>query len=159
MRAATVRLDAFAGKITAEYQAALGEKLCAVNPALSFALFEFANKAHIDFAVAFTDIPQTAFAKALACFKSPRAFLKKMKANRCRRNSVKCWQCSGCLFRAGTKTAAEFLRAGIEAEFGELILQMTQETADFYLSLLFSFGRRCTDKTAAGQPKSLAELL
>lgn len=29
-----------------------------------------------------------------------------------------------------------FYETGIEAEFGELILQMTQETADFYLSLL-----------------------
>lgn len=91
MRAATVRLDAFAGKITAEYQAALGEKLCAVNPALSFALFEFANKAHIDFAMWPLPISRKLhLLKRWPALRAPGHFLKKMKANRCRRNSVAC---------------------------------------------------------------------
>ena len=160
MRAATVRLDAFAGKITAEYQAALGEKLCAVNPALSFALFEFANKAHIDFAVAFTDIPQTAFAKALACFKSPRAFFEKNESKQMQAELC-------CVFSNAADAYLEreqrrlqnFYETGIEAEFGELILQMTQETADFYLSLLSALDGGVPTKQLLDSQKSLAELL
>ena len=48
-----------------------------MNQDLSFSVFEFTNKAQIDFEVAFKDIQYGLFSKAMAYFKNPKSFFEK----------------------------------------------------------------------------------
>lgn len=137
MRATTVRLDRFAEKITAEYQATLVEMIGEINQDLSFSLFEFEDKAQIDFEAAFKDIQYELFSKAMAYFKNPKSFFEKNESK----------LMSDEMYRVLSISADEYLQNeqkqiqalyghAIEGQFGELILHMTEQTDDFYLSLL-----------------------
>lgn len=136
LRATTVRLERFLEKITVEYQTALIGELSEINQDLSFSLFEFMDKAQIEFAIAFEDMEQGVFAKALAYFKNPKAFFEK---NECTKMSEE-------LYRILSTAADEYLECEqkriqalygdvLEGQFGELISHMTVEADDFYLSL------------------------
>lgn len=137
MRATTVRLDRFAEKNTAEYQTILSGMLRELNQDLSFSLFEFENKAQIDFETAFKDIPYGVFSKAMAYFKNPKTFFEKNESK----------LMSDELYRVLNTAADEYLQNEqkrieafygkvMEVQFEQLILQMTEQTDDFYLSLL-----------------------
>jgi small GTP-binding protein len=137
LRATTVRLDRFAEKITAEYQVALIETIDELNQDLSFSLFEFENKEKIDFQAAFQDIPSGLFSNALAYFKNPKSFFEKNESK----------LMSEELYRVLNTAADEYLQNEqnriqdlygnvIASEFEQLILHMTEQTKDFYLSLL-----------------------
>lgn len=137
MRAATVRLDRFAEKITVEYQAILVEMIREINQDLSFSLFEFSDKAQIEFEAAFKDIQYGLFSKAMAYFKNPKAFFEK------RENKLM----SDEIYSVLDKAADEYLQNEqnrvqalygnlMESEFEHLILQMAEQADDFYLSLL-----------------------
>ncbi|MBC8014231.1 MAG: dynamin family protein, partial [Sporomusaceae bacterium] len=137
MRATTVRLDRFAEKITAEYQITLVEMIGEMNQDLSFSLFEFEDQVQIDFEAAFKNIQYELFSKAMAYFKNPKSFFEK--------NENKLM--SDEMYRVLNTAADEYLQNEqkrmqalyghvMEGEFGELILHMTEQTDDFYLSLL-----------------------
>ncbi|MDF2596945.1 MAG: Dynamin family protein, partial [Clostridia bacterium] len=137
MRATTVRLDRFAEKITAEYQIVLVEKILEMNQDLSFSPFEFENTAQIDFEVAFKDIQHELFSKAMAYFKNPKSFFEKNESK----------LMSDEMYRVLSSAADEYLQNEqkriqalyghvMEDEFEQLILHMTEQADDFYLSLL-----------------------
>ncbi len=137
MRATTVRLDRFAEKITGEYQLTLVEMISEMNQDLSFSLFEFEDKAQIDFEVAFKEIQHGLFSKAMSYFKNPKAFFEKQE------NKLM----SDEIYHVLSAAADEYLQKeqqriealyghAMEGEFEKLILQMTEQTDDFYLSLL-----------------------
>ncbi len=137
MRATTVRLDRFAGKITAEYQRTLTERIAEINQDISFSLFEGKAEAQLEFAAAFQEMTQDSFAKALAYFKNPKAFFAKHE-NRLMSEELQ---------RVLDVAADEYLQREelrldesygevIEESCGELLLQMLQQVDDFYLSLL-----------------------
>ena len=159
MRATTVRLDRFAEKITTEYQATLVEMICEINEDISFSLFEFEDKAQIDFEVAFKDIQYEVFSKAMAYFKNPKSFFEKNESK----------LMSDEIYRVLTAAADEYLQNEqkrmqdlyghvMESEFEELILEMTQQTDDFYLSLLSALDGGVPTKQLLEIQQSLTEL-
>jgi small GTP-binding protein len=160
MRATTVRLDRFAEKITAEYQIALAEMIREMNQDVSFSLFEFKDKAQIDFEAAFKDIQYGLFSKAMAYFKNPKSFFEK--------NENKLM--SDEIYRVLNTSADEYLQNEqkriqalygnvVEGEFGELILQMMEQADDFYLSLLSALDGGVPAKQLMEIQQSLTELI
>jgi len=108
-----------------------------MNQDLSFSLFEFEDKAQINFEVAFKEIPQELFSKAMSYFKNPKSFFEKQE------NKLM----SDEIYHVLSAAADEYLQKeqqriealyghAMEGEFEKLILQMTEQTDDFYLSLL-----------------------
>jgi len=159
LRATTVRLDSFAKKITAEYQTALGEKFYEINPDISFSLFEYANKAQIDFATAFTDMSPGRFVKAMTYFKTPKAFFEKNENKLMHEELYRVLNAAADEYlKREQRRLQAFYETGLENEFSELILQMRQETADFYLSLLSALDGGVPTEQLMDIQKSLAEL-
>ncbi|SFM01197.1 dynamin family protein [Pelosinus propionicus] len=160
MRATTVRLDRFAEKIIAEYQRMLIERICETNQDLSFSLFEFENKAQIDFEVAFKDIQHGLFSKAMAYFKNPKSFFEKNESK----------LMSDEMYRVLSSAADEYLQNEqkrilvlygnvMEEKFGELILQMAEQADDFYLSLLSALDGGVPAEQLMEIQQSLKELI
>jgi small GTP-binding protein len=159
MRATTVRLDRFAEKITAEYQAMLVEQILEMNQDLSFSLFEFENKAQIDFEVAFKDIQYGLFSKAMTYFKNPKSFFEKNESK----------LMSDEMYRVLSSAADEYLQHEqkriqalygdvMEGEFEQLISHMTEQTSDFYLSLLSALDGGVPAEQLIAIQQSLTEL-
>lgn len=159
LRATTVRLDRFAEKITAEYQIALIETIRELNQDLSFSLFEFENKAQIDFEAAFQDIQYGLFSKALAYFKNPKSFFEKNESK----------LMSDELYRVLNIAADEYLQNEqnriqalygnvVVGEFEQLILHMTEQADDFYLSLLSALDGGVPAKQLMEIQQSIADL-
>ena len=137
LRATTVRLERFAQKQAAEYQQGLAERLGEINADVSFAEFELENREHLEFSAAFQDALLEKFNKALACFKNPKAFFEQGESK----------AMGEALYELLSVLADEYLQrekgrmqtsydAVLEAEFARLIGQMTEQAAEFYLSLL-----------------------
>lgn len=137
MRATTVRLDRFAEKTTAEYQAALVGMIREVNQDISFSLFECTAQARIDFEPAFQDIQRGLFSTALAYFKNPKSFFEK---NDSRFMSDELYRVLNTAADAYLQNEQNRLQAfygqAVESEFERLILHMTEQADDFYVSLL-----------------------
>ena len=159
MRATTVRLDRFAEKITAEDQIVLIERIGEMNPDLSFSLFEFEDRAQIDFEVAFKDIQYGLFSKAMDYFKNPKSFFEKNESK----------LMSDEMYRVLSVSADEYLQNEqkriqdlyghvIEGQFEELILHMTEQTDEFYLSLLSALDGGVPAKQLLEIQQSLTEL-
>lgn len=159
MRATTVRLDRFAEKITAEYQVILVQMIGEINPDVSFSLFEFEDKAQIHFEAAFTEAEYELFSKAMTYFKNPKAFFEKQE------NKLM----SDELHRVLSTLADEYLQKEqkriqavygsiMEGEFKQLILHMTEQTDDFYLSLLSALDGGVPTKHLLEIQQSLTQL-
>ncbi|GMA97752.1 dynamin family protein [Pelosinus sp. IPA-1] len=160
MRATTVRLDRFAEKMTAEYQAMLVETIRETNQDVSFSLFEFENKAQIDFEVAFKDIQYGLFSQAMAYFKNPKSFFEKNESK----------LMSDEMYRVLSSAADEYLQNEqkriqalygnvMEDEFEQLISHMTEQTDDFYLSLLSALDGGVPAEQLMKIQQSLTELM
>jgi len=160
MRATTVRLDFFAEKITAEYQITLIERIREINQDVSFSLFEFEDKAQIDFEIAFKEISYGLFSPAMAYFKNPKSFFEKSE------NKLM----SDEIYRVLSISADEYLQNEqkriqalyghvIEGEFEKLVLQMTEQADDFYLSLLSALDGGVSAKQLMEIQQSLTELM
>ncbi|WP_346355259.1 dynamin family protein [Azotosporobacter soli] len=137
LRATTVRLDRFGEKIIAEQQMSIAERLADVNADVSFSLFENTAQVQMEFVSAFQNLPQAAFAKALSCFKNPKAFFEKQE------NKIMSEEMQRVLSAAADEyLAVEQKRLQdtygtlVQGAFGAMITQMTEQADDFYLSLL-----------------------
>jgi small GTP-binding protein len=160
MRATTVRMDRFAEKITAEYQRVLVETIREMNQDVSFSLFEFENKAQIDFEVAFKDIQYGLFSQAMAYFKNPKSFFEKNESK----------LMSDEMYRVLSSAADEYLQNEqkriqdlygevMEDEFAQLISHMTEQADDFYLSLLSALDGGVPAEQLIEIQQSLTELI
>jgi hypothetical protein len=159
MRATTVRLDRFAEKITAEYQATLVEMIREINQDLSFSLFEFEDKAQTDFEAAFKDIQYGVFSKAMAYFKNPRLFFEKNENKLMSEEIYLVLSSAADEYLQIEQTRIQTLYGNVmEGEFGELILQMTEQADDFYLSLLSALDGGVPAKRLMEIQKSLTDL-
>ncbi|QJW47572.1 Dynamin family protein [bacterium BFN5] len=137
LRATTVRLDRFAEKITAEYQVALIETIDELNQDLSFSLFEFENKAQIDFEPAFQNIQYGLFSNALAYFKNPKSFFEKSESKLMSEELYRVLNTAADEYLQNEQNRIQDLYGNVVAsEFEQLIFHMTEQTEDFYLSLL-----------------------
>jgi small GTP-binding protein len=137
LRATTVRLDSFAGKVLADYHTALSRNMSEINKDLSFSTFEMKHDGEIEFPLAFRNINKQLFTKALSYFKNPKAFFEK--------NEKKLM--SDELYHVLSGPADDYLKSEgenlsayytgiLKDQFEKLITQIEEQTEDFYLSLL-----------------------
>ncbi|MFP7297907.1 dynamin family protein [Neobacillus niacini] len=137
LRATTVRLDSFAGKVLNDYHTALTRNMKEINKDLSFAPFEMKHEEKIEFPLAFIELNKQLFAKALSYFKNPKSFFEK--------NEKKLM--SDELYHVLNDPADEYLKSEGEklnqfytriltGQFENLLSQMEEQADDFYLSLL-----------------------
>lgn len=160
MRATTVRLDRFAEKITAEYQNALVEMMRERNQDLSFSLFEFEDKAQIDFEIAFKDIQYGLFSKALAYFKNPKSFFEKNESKLMSDELYQVLNTAADEYLQNEKKRIQSLYGDVmEGEFERLILHMTEQADDFYLSLLSALDGGVPAEQLMEVQQNLAELI
>ncbi|GBG55594.1 GTPase [Sporomusaceae bacterium FL31] len=159
LRATTVRLDRFAEKITAEYQIALIETIRELNQDLSFSLFEFENKAQIDFEAAFQDIQSGLFSKALAYFKNPKSFFEKNESKLMSDELYRVLNIAADEYLQNEQNRIQALYGNVVAgEFEQLILHMTEQADDFYLSLLSALDGGVPAKQLMEIQQSIADL-
>lgn len=160
MRAATVRLDRFAEKITAEYQTTLAASLREMNQDLSFSLFEFKDNEKIEFEAAFQHMEYGLFSKAMAHFRNPKAFFEKGENKFMREELYRVLSAaSDAYLQSEQKRMQSFYGIVMDEEFGRLLLQMKEQTDDFYLSLLSALDGGVPVEQLIELQKSLAEVI
>ena len=77
LRATTVRLDVFAGKVLTDYHTVLTRSMMEINQDISFSAFEMKHEEEIEFPLAFNHLNKQQFSKALSYFKNPKSFFEK----------------------------------------------------------------------------------
>ncbi|MEH7125226.1 dynamin family protein [Bacillus sp. JJ1773] len=77
LRATTLRLEAYIGKLCKQAQDMLGQKVAEINKELSFSPYEMRKMEGIKFNSAFVSENRAQFSKALAHFKNPKSFFEK----------------------------------------------------------------------------------
>ncbi|EKN69539.1 dynamin family protein [Neobacillus bataviensis LMG 21833] len=137
MRATTVRLDRFMGRLLMDYQIGLHRNLLEINQDLSFSAFEKSESMEINFSSAFIDIDQQIFAKAMSYFKNPRSFFEKneKKLMSDELNHILSGLADSYLKQESGRLNTHYATE-LNSEFACLVTQTSEEAADFYLSLL-----------------------
>jgi len=137
LRATTVRLDRFIEKLMIDYQERLMRSFHEVNCDLSFSVFDKKENNQIDFPIAFKDVSQQHFSKALSYFKNPKSFFEK---NEKKFMSDELFQILNPLADHYLKEQAVQLNDHYAVELSDnftlLLQQMEEQADDFYLSLL-----------------------
>ncbi len=77
MRASTLRIEAFIGKVLQEFQHQLKEEIRKVNADMACSDWEMQEFPEIEFEEALKDLDKTLFKKALGLFRNPKAFFEK----------------------------------------------------------------------------------
>jgi hypothetical protein len=137
LRATTVRLDSFAGKVLAEYYTGLTRSMSEINKDLSFSTFEMKHEGEIEFPLAFSDLNKQLFTKALSYFKNPKSFFEKneKKLMSDELYNILNVPADDYLKSEGQKLA-EYYFGIVSNQFEQLITEIEQQADDFYLSLL-----------------------
>lgn len=137
LRATTVRLDRFIDNLFRDYQERLTRNLLDVNQDLSFSMFEKKESNKIDFPIAFKNVNQQQFSKALSYFKNPKSFFEK---NEKKLMSDELYHVLNALADDYLKDEAARLNQHYDLElkdnFSKLIKKIDEQTEEFYLSLL-----------------------
>jgi hypothetical protein len=137
LRATTVRLDSFAGKVLSDYHTALTRNMKEINKDLSFAPFEMKYEGEIEFPLAFSHLNKQLFTKALTYFKNPKSFFEKneKKFMSDELNHVLNAPADDYLKSEGENLAVFYSQILI-GQFEKLITQIEEQADDYYLSLL-----------------------
>jgi hypothetical protein len=137
MRATTLRLERFAEKLIVDYQSGLFQHLHKINGDLSFSMFEKNKGEEIDFPIAFTDVNQQLFIKAMSYFKNPKSFFEKneKKSMSDELSNVLQSLADDYLQHESGRLNHHYINE-LTIEFNRLIKQMKDQADDFYLSLL-----------------------
>lgn len=137
LRATTVRLDSFAGKVLADNHTALTRSMKEINKDLSFSTFEIKHECEIEFPLAFSHLNKQLFTKALSYFKNPKSFFEKneKKLMSDELYNVLNGPADDYLKSEGENLAA-FYSGILGDQFEKLISQLEEQAEDFYLSLL-----------------------
>lgn len=137
LRATTVRLDRFADRLLSEYQVSLIRNLHEVSEDLSFSGFDKSRSEEIDFPLAFENLDEQLFAKAMSYFKNPKSFFEK---NERKKMSDELYNVLNPLADQYLSIESERMNLqyakAIANEFKRLLNQMNEEIDDFYFSLL-----------------------
>ena len=104
---------------------------------MSFAQYEFAGSAAIDFSPAFAALPPAMFSRMLAGFKNPKAFFERNEKEQMRTElaEILASPAEEYLAREQAKLEAVYDEL-LTTAFAALIKQMQEEVEAFYLSLL-----------------------
>ncbi|MEH7010386.1 dynamin family protein [Neobacillus niacini] len=137
LRATTVRLDSFAGKVLADNHTAITRSMKEINKDLSFSTFEIKHEGEIEFPLAFSYLNKQLFTKALSYFKNPKSFFEKneKKLMSDELYNVLNGPADDYLKSEGENLAA-FYFGILGDQFEKLISQLEEQAEDFYLSLL-----------------------
>ncbi len=139
LRATTLRIEAFIGKLLAQTEQSMMTSLHELNDELSFSTYEMNSLASLDFETAFESLDRSQFKTALSYFKNPKSFFEK--------NDRK--QLGDELENNLQEPADEYLTAGknrlknhynelMEAEFYALLAHLTEQAEEFYEGALAS---------------------
>ena len=139
MRATTVRIDRFIERLLTEYQTGLIKNLLEINQDLSFSTFEEVQSEEIDFPTAFMDLDLQMFSKAMSYFKNPKTFFerneKKLMSDEL--NRIISALADNYLKNESSRLKSHY-STELNNEFNQLVVQMTEQADDFYLSLLLA---------------------
>jgi small GTP-binding protein len=137
LRATTVRLDNFAGKVLSDYYTSLTRSMNEINKDLSFSPFEIKHEGEIEFPLAFNHLNKQLFTKAMSYFKNPKSFFEK---NEKKLMSDELYHVLNVPADDYLKTEgdnlAEFYARILTDQFEKLRTQIEEQAEDFYLSLL-----------------------
>ena len=137
LRATTVRLDVFAGKVLTDYHTALTRSMVEINKDISFSTFEMKHEGEIEFPLAFNHLNKQFFSKALSYFKNPKSFFEKneKKLMSDELYNVLNGPADDYLKVEGENLAA-FYSQKLSDQFEKLVTQIEEQAEDFYLSIL-----------------------
>ncbi|MDR7075352.1 small GTP-binding protein [Neobacillus niacini] len=137
LRATTVRLDAFAGKVLTDYHIALTRSMVEINKDISFSTFEMKHEGDIEFPLAFNHLNKQLFLKALSYFKNPKSFFEKneKKLMSDELYNVLNGPADDYLKVEGENLAA-FYSQKLSDQFEKLVTQIEEQAEDFYVSIL-----------------------
>ncbi|MEH7176612.1 dynamin family protein [Neobacillus vireti] len=136
LRATTVRLDVFAGKVLMDYYSAITRSMMEINKDISFSSFEMKHKGEIEFPLAFQNLNKQQFAKSLTYFKNPKSFFEKneKKLMSDELNHVLNGPADDYLKVEGENLATYYSEV-ISDQFKKLITQINEQAEDFYVSI------------------------
>lgn len=77
LRATSLRMDSFVRKQLGEFHESVLTSLIEINKDIAISKYDFQQNRHLEFANAFDSLDRVIFQKALASFKSPKAFFEK----------------------------------------------------------------------------------
>lgn len=137
MRATTVRIERFTEKQLADFQSSLIRNLREINSDLSFSPFEVEHKETIDFPIAFINLNNQLFTKAISYFKNPKSFFEKNEKRLMsdELNQVLNGPADEYLAEEAKRLNSHYSDEIIK-EFNRLLEQMNEQVNDFYLSHL-----------------------
>ena len=137
LRATTIRLEAFIGKLLADAQDLIKNSAMDLNPQLSFSRYEMGKSKGIEFEHAFLNLDLAQFKKALAYFKNPKTFFEK---NERRFLSEELQQVMRVLvepyLQAETIRLKEHYGLHLQAEFSHLLSNQIEQVNEYYAGLL-----------------------
>ncbi|SDL92823.1 dynamin family protein [Bacillus sp. OK048] len=137
LRATTVRLDVFAGKVLTDYHIALTRSMMEINKDISFSPFELKHNGEIEFPLAFNSLNKQQFSKAMSYFKNPKSFFEKneKKLMSDELYNVLNGPADDYLKVEGENLAAYYSQI-LSDQLEKLVTQIEEQAEDFYVSIL-----------------------
>jgi len=137
MRATTLRLDRFLVRQLVDYQTSLERELLEIDEDLSFSVFEKQEISGVDFPLAFANLDQQLFAKALSYFKNPKSFFEKNGKKYMSEELYKILDplADDYLERQSNRLINYYERE-LTIAFEQLISHMKEQVNDFYYSVM-----------------------
>ncbi|MBY0122657.1 dynamin family protein [Bacillus sp. S/N-304-OC-R1] len=137
LRATTLRLETYIGKLCNQAQEMLSQKAAEINNELSFSSYESRNMAGIDFETAFINEDRAQFSKALAYFKNPKSFFEKNERKYLSDELERLIQMptDNYLQSEGNKLKSHY-HAVLNEEYSHLLMILTEQTNEYYDGLL-----------------------
>jgi len=143
LRATTLRLEAFIGKILSETQNSIGTNVQEWNNELSFSSFEVAKMESIDFEIAFTSMDRQHFKKALSYFKNPKSFFEKNERKYLGDEIETVLQDPADQYLAkGKAQLIQHYHVQLESVFQDLLKHLKDEMEEYYQGALASISNQ-----------------
>ena len=133
LRATTLRVETFIGKILADFQQTLEEELLRINQELSYSQHQSSSIEAPDFDTAFIDIEKSLFKKALSYFKNPKSFFENNEKRFMREDLENSLQqpADGYLEKENNRLKLIYVDH-LNKEIQELISLLCEETEEYY---------------------------
>ncbi|WNS73963.1 dynamin family protein [Bacillus sp. DTU_2020_1000418_1_SI_GHA_SEK_038] len=137
LRATTLRLEAYIGKLCKQAQDMQGQKVAEINKELRFSQYETRKMEGIEFDTAFISENRAQFSKALAHFKNPKSFFEK---NERKNLSDELEQLINPLSEHYLQTEGERLKKHYAAllieEYSHMLTILAEQANEYYEGLL-----------------------
>lgn len=137
LRATTVRMEVYIGKLLKEAQGRLIASIEETNPELKFSPFEVKKLEGIDFETAFQNEDPSQFKKALAYFKNPKSFFEKNeRKNLSDELEQNMQEPSAAYLQTQSIRLKEYYQAMLEEEFARFLAVHIDQADEYYNGLL-----------------------